>query len=414
MPHLLSLNSYHYRRGGSDAVYFDHAELLHERGWDTSFLSMKHPRNFQSTDEKYFAELADYEFADGVLGKLRTAQRSIYNFDAKAKVEKLLADKRIDIAHVHCIYHHLTPAVLPVIKDAGIPIVLTAHDLKLGCPAYLMRTQGEVCEACKGGDYTNVVRNRCIKNSLAASATVAAEAYLHRALGSYSNTIDMVVAPSRFYRDKLIEWGWPAERMTYIPNFTRIIDTKFRGSYDNPILFLGRLSQEKGVGTLIEASATSGIPVDVVGSGPMEESLRARAEELGAPVTFFGRLDGDKLWERVGACRAMVIPSEWYENAPLSVLESYQLERPVIGANIGGIPELVHPPERDEGGWLFESQDVGQLANLLVEVSQMSVSELQKRGRAGRALALEAFSKERYAADMLNVYSKLGVRKVAP
>lgn len=409
MPHLLSLNSYHYRRGGSDAVYFDHAELLRERGWDTSFMSMKHPRNFPSEDEKYFAEMVDYEFAGGALDKLRTAQRSIYNFDARAKIERLLQDKQIDIAHVHCIYHHLTPAVFPVLGEAGIPIVLTSHDLKIGCPAYLMRAPDGVCEACKGGNYLNVIRKRCIKGSLAASTAVAVEAYLHRALGSYSNHIDMVVAPSRFNRDKLIEWGWPEDRITYVPNFTRIIDPRFKGGYECPILFFGRMSPEKGVSTLIKAAARSGVAVDIVGTGPIEQELQELARSLDAPVTFHGRLDGDKLWEKVGRARAVVMPSECYENAPLAVLEAFQLEKPVIGANIGGIPELAFPQNRDPSGWLFESRDVDGLAALLSEVDQLSDAELRARGAAGRSLALEEFSKDRYVEQMLSVYAELGV-----
>ncbi len=409
MPHLLSLNSYHYRRGGSDAVYFDHAELLRERGWYTSFMSMKHPRNFRSDDERYFADLVDYEFVEGPIDKLRTARRSIYNVDARRKAERLVSDKQIDIAHVHCIYHHLTPSVFPVLKEAGIPLVLTSHDLKIGCPAYLMRSPDGVCEACKGGNYLNVIRKRCIKGSLAASATVAAEAYLHRALGSYENNLDMVVAPSTFNRDKLIEWGWPSDRITYIPNFTRIIGTRFRSDYSGRILFFGRLSPEKGVSTLIEASAISGVAVDIVGTGPIEQELQTLAKQLDAPVTFFGRLDGDALWEKVGAARAVVMPSECYENAPLAVLEAFQLERPLIGADIGGIPELAHPAAHDPCGWLFPSGDARALAERLVEVDAMSPAELRQRGAAGRALALERFSKERYISEMLEVYAALGV-----
>lgn len=374
---------------------------------------MKHPRNLPSEDERYFADLVDYEFAGGALDKLRTAGRSIYNFEARKKAEQLVADKNIDIAHVHCIYHHLTPSVFPVLSEAGIPIVLTSHDLKIGCPAYLMRSPDGVCEACKGGNYLNVIRNRCIKGSRAASTAVAVEAYLHRALGSYANNIDMVVAPSRFNRDKLIEWGWPSDKITYVPNFTKIIDTRFKSDYRNPILFFGRLSPEKGVATLIKAAAAANVEVDVVGTGPIEDELAALAQSLNAPVRFFGRLDGDSLWEKVGGARAIVMPSECYENAPLAVLEAFQLERPLIGADIGGIPELANPVGHEPCGWLFESGNVEQLAELLVSVSNQPDTELAARGAAGRQLALGQFSKERYVSEILEVYRKLGVSELA-
>jgi glycosyltransferase involved in cell wall biosynthesis len=403
-PHLLSLNSYHHRRGGSDVVYFDHAALFEENGWQNTFFSMHHPSNLASDDAAHFAKMVDYELVGGPLDKMRTALSSIYNFDARKRVRELVRETRFDVAHAHCVYHHLTPAVFQVLADAGVPVVMTALDLKVACPAYRMMNANGVCEACKGGNLTHVLRNRCIKQSFAASAVVMAEAYLHRMLGSYSKHLSKIVSPSRFYRDKIVEWGFPADKVAYIPNFSRIIGGSHRRGYDGPMLFFGRLSEEKGVATLVEASAMSGIPVDVAGTGPIEPRLRQLAAELSAPVRFLGRLEGDRLWERVGNARAVIVPSEWYENAPMSVLESYQLERPVIGARIGGIPELV---ELDGGscGWLFEPGDAAALAETMSQVAQLSEAELRERGRRGREHALGAFSKENYYRSMTELYA---------
>ena len=415
MPKLLSLNNYHYRRGGSDAVYLDHAALFAEHGWETGFFSMHHPRNLPCEDSAYFAQLVDSEYAHGALAKVRLAARTIYNAEAKAQLQRMLADRRFDIAHAHGIYHHLTPAILPVLKQAGVPIVLTAHDLKIACPAYTMRNgAGDVCEACKGGAYLNATRYRCIKGSRQASAVVTAEAYLHDRLDSYRDNVAMVVTPSRFYRDKLAEWGFPEDRLTYIPNFTDSIESQFEGGYAANILYFGRLSDEKGVATLIRAAQRAGVPVDIAGSGPAEIDLRRLADEIGAPVTFLGRLDGAALWQCVGRARAIVLPSEWYENAPLSVLEAFQLGKPCIGSDIGGIPELVQPPGHARCGWLFAPGDIEHLAARLQYVAKAEKSELAALGQAGRELALGRFSKERYYAAFTELYGSLGVSKAIP
>lgn len=409
MPVLLSLNSYHYRRGGSDVVYLDHADLMASEGWDVRFFSMEHPRNLETNDAAYFAKTVDFEFAQTPISKMKAALRTIYNRDALKRLDRLLHDAKaagaaVDVAHVHCIYHHLTPSVLPVLKKHGIKVVMTAHDLKVACPAYKMMNSRGVCEECKSGKYFNIVRNRCIKNSIALSVVIWAESELHRILKSYRDNLDAIVTPSAFYRRKLIEWGWPESCVHHIPNFTRQIDAKHIGSYKGNILYFGRLAPEKGLETLIRASKLSKIQVDVIGDGPESTRLHQLAQNINAPVTFFGRLGGDALWDKVGQARAIVLPSEWYENAPMSVLEAYQLLRPVIGADIGGIPELIHTPDGD-AGWTFAPGDVEALGVILNKVMQMEDIELEAHAQRGRKLAAESFSERSYLRSMLSIYN---------
>lgn len=381
---------------------------MSRNGWVTRFFSMTHPRNLPSDDGRYFAELVDFEYAIGIRQKTISAIRTIYNRDAVARLCRMLDDAHaagmcFDVAHLHCIYHHLTPAILPLLKKRGIRVVLTAHDLKIACPAYKMMHSGGICEDCKGGNLFNLVRNRCIKDSTKLSAVIWLEAILHRSLKSYSENIDAIIAPSRFYRDKLIEWGWEAERVHYVPNFTRIIDPSFGRGYEGDILYFGRLAPEKGLATLIEASALSGVSVNIVGEGPDEEKLRKLAHSCKAPVTFLGRLVGDALWRTVGAARAVVLPSEWYENAPMSVLEAYQLMRPLIGARIGGIPELIDTPD-GPAGWTFTAGDANELAALMRKVARTSPEELEGRARIGRRLALNNFSETSYFNRISDIY----------
>ena len=170
MPTLLNINNYHHRRGGADAVYLDHAEVLAAEGFEPAYLSMHHPRNEPTPWSRYFVDEIELGHEYPPLQKVAKATKVVYSREAQRNLRRLLADHRVDVAHLHNVYHHLSPSILPVLHDAGIPTVLTAHDLKLACPAYRMYNRTGICEACNGHTVLNVVRNRCINESLAASA----------------------------------------------------------------------------------------------------------------------------------------------------------------------------------------------------------------------------------------------------
>ncbi|WP_162233488.1 MULTISPECIES: glycosyltransferase [unclassified Sphingomonas] len=404
MGKLLSINSYHYRRGGSDAVYLDHARLFTGNGWENRFFSMKHPRNLPTEDDRHFIELVDSEYASGAAAKLNVALRTIYNPDSVTKVRRILGEYRPDVAHIHCAYHHITPSILPVLTDHGVPIVITAHDLKILCPAYKMMNAGGICERCKTGSVWNVASHRCVKDSLGASLIVGAEAALYRRMDSYRKHVALVVSPSKFYRDKFLEWGWPEDRIAHVPNFSAPVDARFIQDYSAPITYFGRLAPEKGLSTLVRAAAAASVPVEIIGSGPSLPEISALIASLNAPVVLRGRLDGDALWDAVGRARAIVLPSEWYENGPMSVLEAFYLERPVLGADIGGIPEMIADAD---GGWLFESGNVTALAQALRTVDDTGTAQLAERGRSGSAYARVVHSSERYFDSVARLYAGL-------
>lgn len=408
MTQLLSINSYHYRRGGSDAVYFDHAALFESQGWRNAFFSMRHACNLPSEWERHFIDELEFGQDYGLLQKLRMAGKVVYSFEAQRRLRGLLAEFRPDVAHLHCIYHHHSPSILSVLKDAGVPMVLTAHDLKIACPAYKMLNRGGVCERCKTGSVLNVVTHRCVRDSLAASAIVAVESALHRPggwLDSWRRHLDRVVCPSRFYVEKLVEWGWPRERLRHIPN---VVDaTAFEPDFrpGDGLLYFGRLAPEKGLSTLLRAAAKARVPLKIAGSGPEDEALRRLNDELGRPAEFLGFRSGADLHTLIRGARAVVLPSEWYENAPMSVLEAYALGKPVLGADIGGIPELIEPGRT---GWIFKSGDVDALAEAIARVQ--ATTDLEAMGRAAREQVLTRFNRDRYLQSMLALYAELGVR----
>ena len=406
MPTLLSINNYHYYRGGAETVFLEHNRIFQGRHWEVVPFSMSHPRNLPTPWSKYFIDELEFGSNYSLIEKLQRLPKVIYSFEARAKLAKLLSLTRPDVAHAHNIYHHISPSILGLLRRRSVPTVLTLHDLKIACPAYSMLASDGICERCKGGRLYNVVTHRCMKSSLALSLVVMLEAALHKMLGSYRHCVDRFVVPSRFYIDKFAAWGFPAAQFVHIPNF--IEPTRYRpefspGSY---FLYFGRLSREKGIQTLIEAAAKCGARLALVGTGPLTEELRALAVRLKAEVEFLGYLTGDALHDAIRGARAVVLPSEWYENAPMSVLEAYALGKPLLGARIGGIPELLR-----EGltGCSFESGDADSLAGALQDFMRRPDAELQELGRNARRWVEADFSAARYAEHICTLYRELGV-----
>lgn len=406
-PRLLSINAYHYHRGGADNVYLAHADAFERRGWDVCFQSMHHPENIPSRYSEFFSDEIDYAAQVSVFQRLRDAGRIIYSLESKAKMAALLDENDVDLAHVHSIYHHQSPSVLVELRRRGIPVVLTAHDLKLACPSYTMLNHTGVCERCKGGRLWNVVKYRCIKNSAAASALIMVESAFHKTFKLYKNYVDVVITPSNFYREKLIEWGWDRNKVVHVNNFV----SSFGAVSPKPgraILYLGRLSPEKGLHTLIEASALSGVPVEIAGRGPQEESLKELTAKLNAPVKFHGFLSGEQIPRAIDQARATVLPSEWYENGPMSAIESLFRGKPIIGANIGGIPELIR---EHQTGWLFQSGDKHSLSNVLQTVSGLKDDDLMSMAAQCIEFAKSAYSEAGYFSRVAEIYSPLLERR---
>jgi glycosyltransferase involved in cell wall biosynthesis len=242
---------------------------------------------------------------------------------------------------------------------------------------------------------------------LALSSLVMVEAYAHRALGLYTNNVDRFIVPSRFLLEKLVQWGWARERFIHIPNFVDIERFEPRLQAGRRFVYCGRLDELKGVETLVRAAALARAPVTLIGRGPLEPRLRALSAELGADVHFTGYLTKDALVAAIADARAVVIPSECLENAPLALLEAYAAGRPVIGARIAGIPELIR---EDETGMLYPAGDVGALAAALERFVALPDARICAMGAAGRAWVEQDFNAAIYRKRQLDLYDSLGAR----
>jgi glycosyltransferase involved in cell wall biosynthesis len=403
MTTLLSINNYFYVRGGAEFVFLEHNQLLDEAGWQVVPFSMRHDNNQTSEWSGYFVDEIELSGDYGWLERLGKAGRAIYSVEARRKIGRLIDVVSPDLAHGHNIYHHISPSILIELSQRSIPTVLTLHDLKLACPSYRMMAGSSICEKCRGGRFYQAALTKCMHGSTALSAWVSIEAYLHQSiLGSYKH-VDRFIVPSRFYGQKFVEWGWPEEQFTYIPNFVDAESIEADYEPGDRFTFFGRLSGEKGIGTLIDAAAKAGVRLDIIGTGPDSDALKAKAESLGVDATFPGFVSGQALFDRIRAARAVVLPSEWYENAPISILEAFAAGKPVIGANIGGIPELI----TEDRGRSFEAFSSDSLASRLSEFASMPAADIAEMGQKSREYVTANHSRAVYLERCSSVYREL-------
>jgi len=401
---VLFLNNYHYMRGGSERVYFGDMAMVEANGHRVAPFARRTSGDRESPYARFFPEDLQTDRVTVSLKGLRTVGEVIHSGAVAKCLEQLLAEFQPDVAHAHNIYGRLTTSVLRVLKRRDIPVVMTLHDYKLICPSYNMQCRGSVCEACQGRHFYHAVVRRCLKGSQAASAVYAVESYFNRFLGRYRKGVDLLVSPSGFLRDKLIEYGWDAGRIEVVANCLDL--DGFTPAYmpGDHLLYLGRLSEEKGVGLLLDAfSSISGdVELVVAGTGPLDEELRVRA--AGDPrVRFVGYMQGDALEDLVRQSRAVVIPSTWYENAPMSILEAMAYGKPVIGARIGGIPEMV---EDGVTGILFSPGDRDGLTNRLKAFFAMREREVDEMGRAARRRVEAEYGAEDHYERLMAVYER--------
>jgi glycosyltransferase involved in cell wall biosynthesis len=402
--HVLQVNKFHFLNGGAELYYLGLSRLLRENGHVVGHFAMKHPENISCDQARYFVDQIDYGAAQGLAAKVRTAVHTVYSAEARRKMASLLDNESYDIVHLHNFHHQITPSILPEIKKRGIPIVFTVHDFKIVCPNYKMLTHDGVCERCKGHRYYNCALHRCTKGSLAASVLNTVEMYFHHFRG-YDQLYDRFLASARFTGNKIVEFGIPREKVRYVPNFVHV--QRYEPQYEpgSYLLYLGRLSLEKGVPTLVQAMKNlPDVPLKITGRGPYEEEIRRIVSESSlGQIELTGHLRGKALEQTIRGAMAVVIPSEWYENCPLALIEAYAYGKPVIGARIGGLGEMVIDGET---GYQFEAGNATELA----EVLRKAVSDkerLRAMGVAARGRALDEYDGPRQYERIMSVYGEV-------
>lgn len=393
---VLLVNKFFFMKGGAETVFFQEREFLQNSGVQVVDFSMQHEKNWQTDYDNFFVENVDYHEGHGLLSSLKTAWRFIHNSEACSQIKALIEQEKPDIVHFHNIYHQLTPSVIKVAKSLGCKTVLTAHDTKIACPNYNMYLNGKACEACLDSGVWNALKNRCQQGSLFKSALLSLEAVYQELTGNYRE-LDVIISPSEFLAN-IIRRKLPDSRIEVIVNgIDENVDRSEVGD-DGYFLFLGRLSREKGVATMSKAYELSEkkLPLKVVGDGPLYEELK----ETCPSIEFLGFQTGETLQTLIRRCSAVIVPSEWYENCSMSVLEALAYGKPVIGSRIGGIPEQVRDGIE---GMLFEAANPEALAdamNMFTRDPQRAV----ELGINARKRLESKYSMTRHQQSLLDLY----------
>jgi glycosyltransferase involved in cell wall biosynthesis len=404
---ILIANTFHYYRGGDCVYAFSLSELLRQVGnHEVINFAMKHPFNLPSRYSEFFVseiDLIEEMKKNKIRSGFKVLRKTIYSTESKKKLEELLKKYPVDIAHINTIHGHITPSIFHTLKARNIPIVWTLHDYFLLCPNTTFYSGDRVCEKCKDGKFYNVIINKCRKKSFAASFMVMLEEYIHRLMG-FLNITDFFVVPSNFLREKLIEYGFPPKKVVHIPY---LIDCKkFKISLTNNgyILYSGRLSYEKGIETLIKAvSLCKDIKLLIAGDGPIRLKLEDLTKNfIPDKVEFLGYLDRESLKKIIKGAMFVVVPSQWYENFPYSILESFAFGKPVVGSNIGGIPELV---KEGETGLLFEPGNSVELAEKISYLVN-NTGKIKEMGLQAKKLVEKTCNSEMHYKKVLEVYEK--------
>jgi len=414
---ILHVNKFHYLKGGSEVVYFQTAQVLESHGHKSLFFSMHHPDNQPCVTSDFFVPFIDFNKLEGLKENIRGAGRILYSLKSRKLLSNLLDRYKIDIAHLHNIHHQISPSILHEFKKRKIPVIMTLHDYKMVCASYNLLVQERPCEVCVRGNYYKAIIHRCVKDSFYKSVLGASEMYLHHSIIDIYGNVDIFIAPSLFLKNKLIEMGFEKE-IVYLPNFIDLSNfDKFTGDTEceksgeeKSVVYFGRLARGKGLFTLIEAAyrhlkndKSKDLIVKIIGDGPLKDKLQEMVKASSIDnVRFLGYLKGEQLFNEITKSLAVVIPSEWYENNPMSVIEAFALGKPIIGSRIAGIPELV---KDDLTGLTFEPENASDLYEKIVFLKN-NPDKAKTLGRNAKLFVKNELNAENYYEKLIEIYNR--------
>jgi len=429
---VISVYNRYLSRGGEDEVFESEAKLLADHGCTVSLVSER------------------LEVPESFTKRLPLAIDAVWSRKWYREFENLICSSEPDVIHVHNVFPLISPSIYHACYAAKVPVVQTLHNYRLTCPGKILYRGGRVCEECLGRSPWRGVLHGCYRDSRAATAATALMLSVHRWLGTWSKMVDCYIALTEFARAKFIEGGLPAEKIVVKPNFVypdpmavaamspspNIRDhlagetpalqgedcsgtlraRNMHGDHRSPLqgefaLFIGRLAEEKGVRTLVAAwkRLGNGIPLEIVGDGPLRPELEKTASCLGlSSVSFTGHLTPEHLAPILKSARFLVFPSEWYEGMPRTIIEAFACGVPVIASRLGAMQEIV---EDGRTGLHFIPGDADDLA-AKVEWAWTHPNEMQEMGRAARAEYEFKYTAERNYQMLMDVYERvLGSRR---
>jgi len=355
---ILLVHNYYQQAGGEDQVFADETALLRERG-------------------NHVAQFTVHNDAVDALGKIALARKTIWNSDSYDALRRAAREHRAEVVHFHNTFPLISPAGYKAARDEGAAVVQTLHNYRLLCPTATFYRDGKVCEDCLGRIPWPGVMHKCYRENRAASAAVASMLTVHRARGTWQHAIDRYIALTEFSRRKFIEGGLPADKIIVKPNFVHP-DPGIGAGGGGFALFVGRLTDEKGVRTLLRAwqEHRPALPLRILGDGPLRDEVAAASGDSG--IEYLGRRPLAEVLAALAQAEVLVFPSRWYEGLPRTIVEAYAKGTPVVASRLGSMTELV---EEGSTGRLFSAGDAAELADAMRDGSQFRSMRAAARKR---------------------------------
>ena len=344
---ILICHNFYQQAGGEDQVFAAESDLLRGHGHDVETFTVRNDS----------IELQ---------GRLKTAAATLWNRGPARDIAELVRKHRTQVVHFHNTFPVISPAAYSAARGAGAAVVQTLHNYRLICPSATLFRDGQPCEKCVGHLPLPAVAHACYRGSRAVTAVTAAMLGVHRALGTYADQIDAYIALTQFARDKFLSAGFEAEKIHVKPNF--LDPDPGPGPGDGKFaLFVGRLSEEKGIRPMLAAWQTAGsaIPLKICGDGPLAEEVK-QAAETNPTLQWLGRRPLTEIIELMGRASMLIFPSLWYEGFPRTIVESFARGTPVIASRLGSMKELIQP---NRTGQFFEPGDSQCLAQVVTTLA---------------------------------------------
>ena len=408
---ILLVNYRYFISGGPEKYMFNIKKILEENGHEVIPFSIHSNKNVETEYSKYFVEpIGDRNsvYYDEVkktpksIWKLIT--RSVYSFEVKRKIKKEIKDTEPDLVYIIHFVNKLSPSVISGAKQMKIPVVLRLSDYFLLCPRFDFLYNKKVCEDCLKNGYSTCIKRKCVKNSTLASIIRVFSMKIHKLIHIYDK-VDAFITPSQFLKNKLIANGFNKDRIQCIPTFTTS-ESKENNKIGKYGLYFGRVSEEKGVETLIRAyEKLPDYELKIMGDDTTDEAKRLKdyiALNNIKNIEFLGFKSGEELDEVINNARFTLIPSIWYDNLPNTALESFIHNKPVIASNIGSLPELVID---NYNGLLFEP---GNVTELIDKIKQLDDDKLvEEMGKNSKKQLEEKFSKDKHYKSLMNIFDEV-------
>lgn len=405
------VNYRYFISGGPERYYFNIKEILERNDHEVTPFSVKSSRNFPNDYEKYFLDIVDDEVYFAQSNKknmkviLKSLTRMFYSFEAKRKFRQLLADIKPDLVYIMQYHNKISPSIIDAAKHLGIPVIHRISDFQYMCPNALFYNDVKgVCEECLNGNRWNCVRNKCVLNSTLYSVIKLGAKMLHDVL-HITRKIDAFVVPSSFTLGKLGEYGIPRQKLNHIPTFFNLKEEDPQVEYKPFVLFVGRIEKQKGLMTLVKAFENTGYNLKIIGfsNDGYEDELKAYLNGRQHHIEFLGKMNFEQIVPYLKSCLCTVVPSEWYDNFPNVILESFAYKKAVVATDFGSLPELVRDGKT---GLTFKYQDVEDFRRKIAYLFANPM-EAKTMGENGFQDVLTCFSPSEHYSRLMRLFNDI-------